>query len=301
MQESVVLQLLMIQETGGTIMDWKALDLETIHRLIPERKDDTHKGDYGKILLLCGSRGYTGAAALAAMGALRTGAGLVYLGVPESIYTIAAVKLTEPVVFPLPDRDGMLSVGAINELRVMLSGMDAVLIGPGLGQSVGTSAVLKTVLAEAACPVVVDADGINLLSGHMDILRGRSAPTVITPHAGEFRRFTGAAVTDRRQQAARLARDLGVTVVLKGHHTVITDGREGYINPTGNPGMAVGGSGDVLAGVITGLIGQGLTPLEASAAAAWLHGTAGDICAREIGQYGMLPTDILETLPRLMK
>lgn len=287
--------------TGGYVMDWKALDLESVHRLLPDRREESHKGDYGRILLLCGSRGYTGAAALAAMGALRCGAGLVYLAVPESIYAIEAVKLTEPIVLPLPDRDGTLAVSAVNEIRTLIAKMDAVLVGPGLGQSLGTDAVLRTVLAEAVCPVVVDADGINLLSGHMDILRGRSAPTVITPHAGEFQRFTGAVITSRRQQSAELARKLGIVVVLKGHHTVITDGCAGYINPSGNPGMAVGGSGDVLAGMITALIGQGLTPLDASAVGVWLHGTAGDICAREIGQYGMLPTDMLQVLPRLMK
>ena len=268
---------------------------------LPTRSVDAHKGDFGKILLLCGSRGYTGAAALAATGALRSGAGLVYLGVPESIYAIEAVKLTEPIVFPLPDADGKLSSEAIPQISGMLSDMDAVLIGPGLGQSSGTLGVVETVLSKAQCPVIIDADGINLLSAHKDMLRGRQAPSVITPHMGEFRRLGGNINADRAAAASEMAQDLGVIVVLKGSGTVITDGESCCINVTGNPGMAVGGSGDVLAGMITSFAGQGISPMDAAACAVWLHGAAGDICAKELGQYGMLPTDMLEALPRLMK
>lgn len=269
--------------------------------LLPDRSPDSHKGDYGRVLLLCGSRGYTGAAALAAMGALRSGAGLVYLGVPASIYAIEAVKLTEPIVFPLPDQDGKLASAAAAEISEMLPKMDSVLIGPGLGQSEGTLAVLKIVVERAACPVVVDADGINLLSSHKDILRGRAAPTILTPHDGEFQRLDGPVGQDRLGAAAALARELGAIILLKGHETVVTDGIQAYRNHTGNPGMAVGGSGDVLAGIIAGLLGQGLAPMEAAACGAWLHGAAGDICEAETGQYGMLPSDMLKVLPRLMK
>ena len=282
-------------------MKYNILDHAQVLSMLPERKADAHKGDFGKILLLCGSRGYTGAAALAAMGALRSGAGLVYLGVPESINVIEATKLTEPIVFSLPDQDGKLAKEASGLILEMLPRMDAVLIGPGLGQSAGTMAVVEWVLKTAACPVVVDADGINLLSGHKDILRGRTAPTVLTPHMGEFYRIGGNASTDRQLAAEALAQSLNAVIVLKGHATVITDGMTAYVNPTGNPGMAVGGSGDVLAGIITSLIGQGIQPLEAAACGAWLHGAAGDLCAQNIGQYGMLPTDMLEELPRLMK
>lgn len=279
----------------------KELDHKTVWNLLPERDPDAHKGDFGKILLLCGSRGYTGAAALAAMGALRSGSGLVFLGVPECIYGIEAVKLTEPVVFPLPDQDGKLSREASALVAEKLPQMDAVLIGPGLGQSEGTLSVVQTVLEQAQCPVVVDADGINLLSRHKDILRGRTAPTILTPHDGEFMRLAGEIGENRRATAEKAARDTNIILLLKGHRTIITNGEETYINPTGNPGMAVGGSGDVLAGVIVSLLGQKLPPLEAAACGAWLHGAAGDICAREIGQYGMLPSDMVEVLPRLLK
>ena len=269
--------------------------------LLPDRNPWGHKGNFGKLLLLCGSRGYTGAAFFAAMGALRSGAGLVFLGVPESIYGIEAVKLNEPVIFPLPDAGGRLSADAVPEILARLPQMDAVLVGPGLGQSEGTLAVVRAVLEKAECPVVVDADGINVLSAHRDLLRGRKLPTILTPHDGEFARLGGVIGEDRMAAAAALAEELGCTVLLKGHETCITDGTDGYINPTGNPGMAVGGSGDVLAGVITALLGAGLPPLEAAACGAWLHGAAGDRCAAELGQYGMLPTDMLSALPRLMK
>lgn len=269
--------------------------------LLPDRDDNAHKGDFGRLLLLCGSVGFTGAAYFAAMGALRSGAGLVYLGVPQSIYPIEAVKLNEPVVFPLPEKNGKLSAAAIPELRARLPRMDAVLIGPGLGISEDTFAILKVVLEEAACPVVVDADGITLLSGHMDILRGRSAPTILTPHDGEFTRLFGPVGADRMGSAEAAARDSHSIVLLKGHRTCITDGSTSYRNCTGNPGMAVGGSGDVLAGILVSLLGQGLAPLKAAACAAWLHGSAGDLCAQRLGQYGMLPSDLLDTLPQLLK
>ena len=277
------------------------LTKEDVARYFPKRRVDAHKGDFGKLLLLCGSRGYTGAPYFAAMGALRVGAGLVYLGVPESIYGIEAVKLHEPVVFPLPEWGGQLSEGAVEELLLRLPRMDAVLIGPGLGLGAGCFRVLEAVLRHAACPVVVDADGITLLSRHMDILRGRTAPTILTPHDGEFARLFGPVGPDRMESAQKAAVESGSVVLLKGHRTCITDGTRAFINPTGNPGMAVGGSGDVLAGIITGLLGQGIAPVEAAALGAWLHGAAGDLCARELGEYGMLPSDLLEALPRLLK
>lgn len=277
------------------------LDHKAVLSLLPDRDENAHKGDFGRLLLLCGSRGYTGAAYLAAMGALRAGAGLVFLGVPEHIYAIEAVKLNEAIVFPLPDRDGMLQEDAIPELEDRLPRMDAVLIGCGLGQSEGTGAVVQWVLEHARCPVVLDADGINLISGHKDILRGRTGTTILTPHDGEFARLGYPIGADRMASARQAAKDLGCIMLLKGHRTCVTDGQRAYINCTGNPGLAVGGSGDLLSGIIVGLLGQGLPPLEAAACGCWLHGKAGDLCAAQIGQYGMLPSDLLTVLPRLLK
>ena len=269
--------------------------------ILPDRKADSHKGDYGKVLLLCGSVGFTGAAALAAMGALRSGAGLVYVGVPESIYAIEAVKLTEAIVFPLPEEDGKLSAKAIPVIRKYLQTVDAVVIGCGLGISTGTMAVLDAVLREFKGPVVVDADGITMLASCLELLKERKAKTILTPHEGEFRRLNIATEEERLTGAMIAARELGCIVLRKGHETIITDENDYYINPTGNPGMAVGGSGDVLAGILVSLLGQGIAPLQATACAAWLHGAAGDRCAQKLGQYGMLPTDMVAELPYLMK
>ena len=150
-------------------------------------------------------------------------------------------------------------------------------------------------------PVVLDADGINVLAKHKDVLRSRTYPTILTPHDGEFLRFGGVFKENRAASAISFAQEYGIILLLKGHETIITDGSTTYLNPTGNPGMSTGGSGDVLAGIIVSLLGQKLTPLEAAASAAWLHGAAGDICANTIGQYGMLPSDMLDVLPRLLR
>lgn len=277
------------------------LDHKFVLSLLPDRPIDSHKGNFGKVLLICGSRGYTGAAALAAMGALRTGAGLVYLAVPQSIYEIEAIKLLEPIVIPLPDDSGMLSTNATAPLSGLLDGKDAVLLGPGLGRSEGVRIVTKFILENFNRPIVLDADGINSVCKHKDILRERTATTILTPHEAEFARLKGSPCRNRIDDAVQMAQDLGCIILLKGHNTVITDGVHTFVNTTGNPGMAVGGSGDVLAGMIVSFLGQGIPPLEATACAAWIHGAAGDLCAAEIGQYGMLPSDLLQSLPRLLK
>ncbi|MFR1561701.1 MAG: NAD(P)H-hydrate dehydratase [Oscillospiraceae bacterium] len=282
-------------------MKTEILNQEAVAAWLPDRDPWGHKGDFGKLLLLCGSVGYTGAAALAARAAVRSGAGLVLLGVPEPVYTIEAVKLDEPVVFPLAAEGDGLSPAAVPEILRRLAGCDACLVGPGLGRLPGVRAVTEAVLREARCPVVLDADGLNVLEGAADALKARRAPTVLTPHDGEFRRLGGAVGPDRMASAAALAQTLGAVVLLKGHRTVVTDGTRGYENRTGNPGMATGGSGDVLAGLLVSLLGQGLPPLEAAACAAWVHGAAGDLCAGAWGQYGLTPSDMVEALPRFLK
>lgn len=282
-------------------MELLRLNHESVLKLLPDRDRNAHKGDFGKILLLCGSRGYTGAAALASMGALRVGAGLVFLGVPECIYEIEAIKLNEPIVFPVSDKNGMFSDKAIMEIGPRLEEMDAVLIGPGIGKSPDCRDLVSWLLETFKGPIVLDADGINVIAKHKDMLRGRTGVTILTPHAGEFSRLSGTGIDNRQKCAESLAEDLGVIVALKGNGTVVTDGKTTYINDTGNPGMAVGGSGDILAGMIVGLVGQGISALEATAASVWLHGRAGDVCADNFGQYGMLPSDMLNILPQLLK
>lgn len=207
------------------------------------------------------------------------------------------------MVFPLPDdAEGRIAAAAIPEILKRLTGMTACLIGPGLGRS---DAVLELVQAalqnQNHVPIVLDADGINALEGHIDVLRGATCPVVLTPHDGEFARLGGDLKTQNRLDAAQaLSQQTGAVVVLKGHRTVIADGADRYVNLTGNPGMATGGSGDVLAGMLASFLGQGLLAVDAARAAVCLHGAAGDLCAQEIGQYGMTPTDLIAAIPRLL-
>ena len=278
----------------------KQTDFSLVRRVCPPRKQDTHKGDYGRVLLLCGAEGYTGAPALAAKAALRTGAGLIFLGVPRAVYPIVAAKLDAPMVFPLADADGKLSVKALPEILRRLETADACLLGPGLGRSRELDALIPAIVENCRCPLVLDADGINAVSAHTDVLRGAACPLILTPHEGEFRRLTQKPEADRILGAMELAQNLGAVVLRKGHETVITDGFRVYVNRTGNAGMATGGSGDVLSGILVSLLGQGIPPLEAAACAAFLHGTAGDLAAETWGQYALAPGDLLEALPRLL-
>ena len=272
---------------------------------LPLRPRVAHKGDFGKIFILAGSEGYTGAPVLAARAALRTGAGLVYLGVPREIYPIVAVKCDEAMPFPLPE-----DYTAILE-RAKSS--NVVLIGPGLGRAAETEALVLRLLADLDVPVVLDADGINALAGHIDVLDKRSAPTVLTPHEGEFARLTGCElpIKDRLAAARDFAQAHGCILVLKGHGTITAapDG-SAWVNTSGNPGMAKGGSGDVLAGMIAALLGQkhlrcerrtGDNIPELAADAVLYHSLAGDACAAKFGEYAMLPTDLIEELPGVLR
>lgn len=269
--------------------------------ILPRRPREAHKGDFGKLFILAGSEGYTGAPVLAAKAALRTGAGLVYLGVPRDVYPIVAVKCDEAMPFPLPEDYSAILKKARS--------CDVALIGPGLGRAPETERLVLSLLADLDIPVVLDADGINALCGHIDILDKRSGPTVLTPHEGEFARLTGCGlpVKDRLSAARDFARDHGCILVLKGHGTVTAapDG-SACINASGNPGMAKGGSGDVLAGIIAALLGQKHlrrerdNTAELVTAAVCFHGLAGDLCARKLGEYAMLPTDLVAALPEIL-
>lgn len=285
-------------DCGGTYLT-EAL----VRSWLPPVRLESHKGDLGKLLLLCGSRGFTGAAALAAQSALRTGAGLVYLGVPEAVYLILAAKLTEPVVFPLPSNgNGRFSRTGLPDILDRLADMDACLVGPGVGRGYDTEELVYGVLEAAKCPVLLDADGINVLAGHIDRLDKVSAPVVLTPHEGEFRRIGGDLDLGRMAAARAMAEKTGAVVVLKGYRTVVAGpDEEIYVNSTGNPGMATGGSGDVLSGILCCLLGQGMDPVKAAAAAVWLHGAAGDLARERLGTRSMLPTDMVEALSAILK
>ena len=271
---------------------------------LPRRDRNAHKGDFGKIFVLAGSEGYTGAPVFAANAAVRTGSGLVYLGVPSNIYPIAAAKCDEAMPFPLPEKYDMILEKAQT--------CDIALIGPGLGRTKETEQLVHQLLLDLTIPVVLDADGINALEGHIDILDRREGLTVLTPHEGEFHRLTGCRlpIADRLTAAREFALKHHCVLVLKGHGTVTAapDARC-FVNTTGNPGMAKGGSGDVLAGMIASLLGQKHLHheqrdpyrAEMTAWAVFYHGQAGDRCAEKFGEYGMTPCDMLSAIPEVLK
>lgn len=283
-------------------MELQTIQPQDVRRFLPPRDPNGHKGDFGKLLMICGSVGYTGAPSLAARGALRCGAGMVTLCVPESIYPIVAAKLEEPVIFPMPcDAQGRLSRAAIPALLSRLADCDACLIGCGLGRSEDVRAVVEAVLLASGVPLVLDADGLNAIAGHIDILRRTACPVILTPHAGEFQRLGGKLSLGRLAAAQEMQERTGATLLLKGRHTLIVGEDAAYCNETGNAGMAVGGCGDVLAGMIAALLGQGLAPIHAAALGAYLHGAAGDLCRDALGEISMTPSDLVERLPQILK
>ena len=270
--------------------------------LLPRRARESSKRDYGRLLILAGSTGYTGAPNFASRSAVRSGAGLVWLGVPERIYNICALKNDEAMPFPLPcDGRGRLTAEALPEVEARLERMDCLAIGPGLGRSEGVVELVQGVLAASRVPTVLDADALWALSRDMRALEEAACPCVLTPHEGEFALLGGLLDGDRVSSARRFAERWGCTLVLKGSGSVIAfpDG-ECFVNGTGNPGMARGGSGDVLTGVMAALLGQ-LPFREAARAAVDIHGLAGDLAAAERGEYGMTPTDMTDQLPAALK
>jgi len=273
-----------------------------VRSILPRRDPAGHKGDFGKLLCVCGSVGYTGAPVFASRAAVRTGAGLVFLAVPEQAWPVVAVKSEEAMPFPLPETaEGRLSLLAEEPIRQRAASCDAVLIGCGLGRDRQTDTLVRKLL-DIDRPLVLDADGLNALDGCPEQLQRRTAPTVLTPHEGEFLRLGGDLSRGREAAAAAFSRKYGVYLVLKGHRTLVAD-PEGRlaVNETGNSGMAKGGSGDVLAGMIVSLLSQGCGTFDACCAAVWLHGRAGDRAAADKGERGMTPTDLLEQIPYAMK
>ena len=279
------------------------LDKTDAQALLPERSTFGHKGSFGHLLVLAGSSGKTGAAALAGNAAARSGCGLVTVAVPAAIHDIIEVKLTEAMSCSLPSQDGLLCIQAKSQIEQLLAERQSLAIGPGLGQSLDLAELVSSLVRSATVPIVVDADGINLLSGQLEGLQGRSEqPLILTPHPGEMARLTGLSVAEieanRFVVAQEFAVEYGVVLLLKGARTIIAapDGRVN-INPTGNDGLASGGSGDVLTGLIGGLLAQGLDGFSAASLGAWLHGRAADLVAESQGTAGMIASDLLCQLP----
>ncbi|MBR2743385.1 MAG: NAD(P)H-hydrate dehydratase [Clostridia bacterium] len=281
-------------------------DDKLVDKIIPARKKNTNKGDYGRLIMIAGSKGMAGAAMLAARAAARSGAGLVTAAIPESIYPILASNVPEAVTMPLSQSEsGSISKAASDKLIERFKTQTAALIGCGMGNSEDTRELVRTAVRNSGVPVIIDADGLNALSGDLSILQNKSSEIILTPHPKEFSRLTGLSVeeveADRIKNALEFAKKYGVTVVLKGARTVVasSDGVV-YVNSTGNPGMATAGSGDVLAGIIASFCAQGIKPLAAAVAGVFIHGRAGDIAASLLGEYALIASDIIGNLPRAL-
>ena len=275
---------------------------------LPPRPVDGHKGTFGRVLVIAGCRGMTGAAVLCGSAALRGGAGLVQVAVPNEVLPIVAAG--NPCYLTTPfsqDLRGRFAAAAVDDLvDVAAAWADVVAVGPGIGLSEAMPFLIAALFERANKPLVVDADGLNALARlPAESWRNRPHPAVLTPHPGEFARLcdqTADAVRDRREElAVRYAADQQVILVLKGHRTIVTDGQRVYRNETGNPGMATGGTGDVLTGLIAALIGQKLDPFAAAVLGVWVHGRSGDLAAAEVGQTALIATDLLAHLPAALR
>src|SRR5262245_51042240 len=274
--------------------------------VLPPRAADSNKGDFGRVLVVAGSRGMSGAAVLCASAALRGGAGLVRVAVPEGIWPVVAVGNPCLMTAPLPqDAQGRLSLAAEAELSKLAGANDVVAIGPGLGRSRDMDALLARLLAQITASVILDADGLNAFAGQATALKEHRGPLILTPHPGEFARLLGSDAKTvqgmRRDLAARFAAEHNAIVVLKGHGTLVTDGKRIYQNTTGNPGMATAGSGDVLTGLIAALLGQGLDAFAAAQLGVHVHGLAGDLAREEKGEVGLIASDLVHYLPRVFR
>jgi len=274
---------------------------------LPPRRPLSHKGDYGHVFVLAGSPGLTGAAYLTSRACLLSGSGLVTLGIAKSLNPIMEVKLTEVMTKPLHEtRQSTLSLRAFAQIKKLLPRIDALAIGPGISRNPQTKKLVHKLLSFIIRPAVLDADGINALVGKLKVLQTLKSRLVITPHEAEMARLLGLRVTEVQENRIKLARDFAgrykLTVVLKGHRTVVAAaGGTTYINKTGNPGMASGGCGDVLTGMIASFLGQGIKPFQAAKLSVYLHGLAGDYAAKEKGQGSLIATDLLDNLPRALK
>jgi NAD(P)H-hydrate epimerase len=270
---------------------------------LPPRPLDSNKGTFGRVLIVSGSRGMSGAAVLCAGAALRGGAGLVRLAVPESILPIVASANPCYTTAPLAEDDhGRLTAVALPELLELVRGNTAVGMGPGLGQSAEVGRIVTAILEHPHTPLVLDADALNVLAGRLEPLGKHQGSVILTPHPGEFARLVGCDIPTvqarREEMAARFAATHGVVLILKGHRTVVTDGRRLYLNTTGNPGMATGGSGDVLTGLLAALVGQKLETFAAAQLGVYLHGLAGDLARAQMGEPSLIATDLLHFLPQ---
>jgi NAD(P)H-hydrate epimerase len=281
--------------------------LEIVNHLpvLPPRSAESNKGTYGRVLVVAGSRGMSGAGVLCAGAALRGGAGLVCLAVPEGILTIVAGANPCYLTAPLPqDEEGRFAPAAESRLLALAAANDVLALGPGLGRSTALTGLVTALLSRTDKPVVLDADGLNAVQATVATLSNRSAPLILTPHPGEFARLlhtdVGSVQARRQELAVQFASTHRLVLVLKGHGSIVTDGRRVYHNTTGNPGMATGGTGDVLTGLIAALVGQGLDAFDAAQLGIYLHGLAGDLARDDLGEVSLIASDLLTYLPQVL-
>lgn len=281
----------------------KETDRLLFNKAVFNRPDDSNKGTLGSLLCICGSYGMAGAAIMAGKAALRCGIGLLKIAVPKSIYPVCATNILESVYYPLEETsNGVISSKNTDFLLEMCEKSSAVVIGCGLSVCDDTKNLVQSVITNCKKPLVIDADALNCICNKPEILKNLKVPAIITPHPGEMARLlhsTPKAVNSNRENTAiDFAKKFGVVTVLKGAGTIIAspDG-EVYINHTGNSGMATGGSGDILSGIIGSLLAQGAAPINAAAAGVFLHGTIGDLAAEKLGKISMLPTDMIDMIP----
>ncbi len=285
----------------------KGIVSKNIKGMLPRRDKFSHKGTFGRVGIISGSLGMTGATYLSSMAALRTGSGLVYSIVPDSLKEVLSIKLTEAIIKPVEDRStGHFTMDSFQQIIHIIEGMDAIAIGPGMGVDEERVELVRKILLEYKKPVILDADGINLISLDPTILMDRQGDTIITPHPGELSRLLGVSIGEIQKERVEYSKltsnKYNVITVLKGANTLVTDGKEKvYKNNTGNPGMATAGSGDVLTGMITSFIGQGISPYEGAVLGVYCHGLAGDLASRDKGEYGMIARDILDNIPYSIK
>jgi len=274
--------------------------------ILRRRSRDAHKGNFGHLLVVAGSPGLSGAAGLAAISALRSGAGLVTLAVGASLYPILASRFMELMFLPLPEKKGALSSQNLPLIQKFIAKTDGLLIGPGLGRKKSTAGFIAGLLDGLEKPLVLDADGLNALKGKPEILKKVKAPVIVTPHPGEMARLTGLKIEkiqgSRKETALRFSRKYNIITVLKGYQTVAASPNGSlYLNFTGNPGLATAGSGDVLAGLIAGLLVQGLPAFSAASMGIYLHGLAGDLASQEKGEPSLLAGDLLKKIPSAIR
>ena len=264
------------------------------------RRKNVHKGDFGHILILAGSRPFSGAGVLCSLAAMRSGAGLVTLGIPKSLANpLIKLKSAEVMLLPLPEtKEGTLALCGYLTIKKFLTKANVLVVGPGLSQNKSTQALIRKIIASAPKPMIIDADGLNALKGKLGVLRSSanySFPKILTPHAGEMNRLT-------KETPLVFARCYGIILVLKGHRTTVTGpGGRQYTNKTGNPGMATAGSGDVLSGIIAAFLGQGLCAFDAAKYGVYIHGSAGDLAAKEKTEISLIASDIIDKIPLALK